>query len=74
MAFILPTCIECSTRAIKINVDTISRHEKCTEHKLRFNATTSTTAQETLLLEENRKHFYKTARNELHTGMTFYTV
>ena len=50
MGFILPTCVECSTRAIKINVDTILRHGKCGEHKLWFNATTSTTAQETLFV------------------------
>ena len=58
MAFILPTCVERCTRAIKINVATVLRHEKCGEHKLQFNATTST-AQETLLLEENKKCFRK---------------
>lgn len=48
MAFILPTCVVRCTRAIKINVDTVLRREKCGEHKLQFNASTSTTAQETL--------------------------
>ena len=70
MAFIQPTCVQRSIGAIKNNKDTIVRLEKRGEHKFQFNATTNTTAQETQLLEENRKHFNTTARNELHNGMT----
>ena len=57
MAFILPTCVERCTRAIKINVATVLRHEKCGEHKLQFNATTST-AQETLFVAGRKQKIF----------------
>ena len=61
MAFILPTTVQHSPRAIKNNEDTIFCLKKCGEHKLQFNATTNATAQETLLLEEDNRQFYTTA-------------
>ena len=55
MAFILPTCVQYSPRAIKNNEDAILSIKKRGEHKLQFNATTNATAQETLFVTGRRQ-------------------